>query len=108
MTEGENPRHHLTYRYGLTVDRIGLMSDSDGLVMVDIKTGQPDPATQFQMVAYMKGLESNGIRVDKMLGVYLTKDGKYTPRPFVYSDDTWAMFLNLLAIYNWRAENNRL
>lgn len=105
----EQPVYNTTHRYAGTLDRCGLLPRSYGLVLVDIKTGQPQQATGPQTAAYLAALPRTD-RARTRIAVYLQPDGRYA---MVTHDDRndFNIFLAALTytrcaatLTNWRAK----
>lgn len=90
---------HAAYRYAGTLDRLGSLPRA-GAVIVDIKTGQPQRATGYQLAAYAACLPIAEQR-RKRFGVYLRPDGTYSLTEYKDRGDL-SVFLAALTLYNVR------
>lgn len=97
-----NPKH----RYAGTIDRRYLIRGE--LWTVDLKTtASMSPAVGVQLAAYDRLVEEAGERAgSKMAALQLKPDGSYKFHPFNNPSD-FPVFLSLLTIHNWRAQNGK-
>ena len=94
-TEIECVVGHPTLMYAGTLDRLG---DWDGeRVLVDIKTGGPEPCHGVQTKAYAEPVSPLLPR----FGVYLSDDGKYKVHEYRLWDD-WDAFVAALSVWKWK------
>jgi len=84
------------------LDRFGEIKEVDCLV--DIKTGQPHPATALQLAAYAEGLGVLG--ACKRIAVYLRNDGKYKVERYRNDMADWNAFRSAYTVYQWKQEHN--
>jgi hypothetical protein len=71
---------HTFHRYAGTMDILGFISGE--LALIDIKTGQWQPAYDLQLGAYAELAEANGIgKPDRAFTLLLKKDGRYAIAP---------------------------
>ena len=93
--------YHRALRYAGTIDLIGYVNPDDGtgVDVIDLKTTASFHKTLLmtQVSAYSMALESHNVRVRKMYGLQLLKNGKMR---FERLDDGFKIFLHSLAIYN--------
>lgn len=68
--------------------------------ILDIKTGQPNPATAIQLAGYEYLLDSPCRRI----AVYLKADGKYSLKEYRDRHDR-DTFLGAVAVHNWKKAN---
>lgn len=97
----EHRTYHQHLRYAGTIDLVGYImpDDSNGVDVVDIKTTAAWHPLMIatQTSAYSEALRSHGIRVRKIYGLQLKKDGKFR---FERLEESFKIFLHSLAIYN--------
>lgn len=88
------------YGYAGQIDRIG--SDRRSQVLLDVKSGGPDPTHGPQTAAYMEAahLPLTSVRAC----VYLFSDGQYRYERHTSSRDM-SVFLAALTYYNWKRAN---
>lgn len=99
----EKPMAHPTYLYGFTSDTVGTVKQfGDDLVLIDWKTGAPQPATIIQMAANLEGLRANGIEVKHVYIIYLLEDGTYKPELVKVTRREIGIFTSALACMNWK------
>ena len=88
-----------------TADSVGTMDGIRGLVLVDVKTGAPSPATSLQTAAYGALLhESNGEVVAARFAVQVTADGTFYLHRYPDMND-YLTFRAVLQTHRWRARN---
>lgn len=93
----EQPRAHRQYPYAGTPDIVGVLAGS--LVVVDIKSGGPEPWHAVQVQAYMRMVD----RAARGLIVYLDEDGgPPSCRPIRSRSADWSAFVCALGILQWR------
>jgi hypothetical protein len=106
----EERRYSPTLRYAGTIDRAGRIggdgSPIDMKVVIDIKTGDPQPADAVQLAAYANLLGSP--MVYERVGVYLHEDGTYKLKQYRRQDfpSDFAAFLGSLSVYNYKKRHN--
>ncbi len=96
--------YHSILGYAGTIDRIGVVADAGQPVLLDIKTGDPDPWHGVQLAGYCLAAKRLGLIDDEIerWGVYLRADGSFEVR--VYDDPRDATAFNAsLVIHNWKA-----
>lgn len=101
FTAGSNEvrGYHPIYRYGYTIDAIGIADEKR--TKVDIKTGNPKPSDIIQISGYdmAKPTENNLILYIKEDGYKVVKVGKSLLKK------GQQVFLSALTIYNFKKEN---
>jgi hypothetical protein len=104
-----NPRHtetpfvHQKYRYCGRVDQTGVFGLHHWRWVIDFKSGQPHEADLLQSPAYLFGLKSNGMTIERCGDLYLKDNGNYR---FVEVRNPTDRFLKFLTgLKQWR-ENN--
>jgi hypothetical protein len=104
----ERPHAHLVYRYAGTIDRIGQTAGPNGtvgMIVLDIKSGSPEPWHAIQLAAYCT-LVGSPYECERW-AVYLANDGTYKIKTFPkneYSTDL-SVFLSALNLHNWRLKH---
>lgn len=95
----EEPHLSVVHRFAGRPDRVMLVNDRK--MVVDLKSGAVGVVTGIQLAAYC---ELTGC-VERA-AVRLTADGRYSVRPYLVTDlrRDKAVFLNALAVWNWRRE----
>jgi hypothetical protein len=95
---------HLIFGYAGTLDRYGVGTAPGGKrqkhILLDIKTGAPDPTHGPQTAAYARALMDGGSAVDLRLTVYL-KPGDYKVEQHRELED-WAVFMAALQFHRWK------
>lgn len=88
-----------------SVDRIGSMNDRP--VILDIKTGSPEPWHGLQLAGYELGAAAMGLAQRgevQRLGVYLTAEGRYATVEYADPRDI-AVFHAALLVHQWKESN---
>jgi hypothetical protein len=81
-------------------DRVGFLGEQLIGAVLDLKTGEPDPATAVQLAAYRLLLRANGVTVAHRLSVHLRPNGTFRVHEYTDSGDE-AAFLAGVTIYRW-------
>jgi hypothetical protein len=90
-----------TYGYCGTLDRLGTFGDKpNNRVILDIKSGVPEPWHSLQLWAYSLCLEEPHQR----FAVYLSPKGKYKLIPYNNREDR-SVWLSTVTVYRWRLKN---
>ena len=89
-------------RYAGTLDRVGMVQGHQWLL--DIKTGQPHPATALQTAAYAEA--SGLLGLTKRGAVYLRNDGTYKLEVHNNHLKDWQNFAAVCAVYTWKQKHN--
>lgn len=104
--------YHSTYRYIGTLDRLAVI-DGGGLVLQDIKLGDPDDAAgQYQTCAYLHAAAACGLLPDATSTavqrecVQLLDTGSYRLSPYSSRDD-WKVFQAALTVYHAQPKRTR-
>jgi hypothetical protein len=84
-----------------TPDRVGFIGEHLIGTVLDLKTGEPDPATAVQLAAYRFMLRANNFPVAHRLSVHLRPNGKFRVHEYTDSGDE-AAFLAAVTIYRWQ------
>ncbi len=88
-----------------TADSIGTMRGVVGLVLLDAKTGVPNPATALQTAGYSVLFhELTGEVIARRFAVHLDEAGGYALIPYVSPKDS-LRFVAACDLYRWRLEN---
>lgn len=99
---------HPDWRYaGRSDRRMCIHRDGPYAMLVDIKTGQPEPWHQLQTAAYERASLAVRPPVVKRYAVYLSDDGTYKLREHGKAVD-WDVFLAALALANWKRNEGKL
>ena len=101
VKECEQPRYHPVYLFGGTIDIVGKLSGH--YVLIDIKTGFPQPWHGLQLAAYLLLVHVPPERY----GLYLRSDGTYRLESYNNRNDS-KIFLSALTLYGWRKEKGLL
>lgn len=97
--------HSLAMGVAGTADGIGTMRSVHGLALIDVKSGQPAPATSLQTAAYAALFyEHTGIVISARFAVQLTAEGRYRLHKYTDLNDIFA-FRAALNVYRWRQCN---
>lgn len=94
--------YHKTLRYAGTADIPSIIGEK--AVMVDVKTTSQlqEMLARVQLEAYVKGLESHGVRFDSKAILNLRRDGTYKYEPYPLRDpDAWRVFGALLTVHGY-------
>lgn len=100
VLRNEEPAYHPTLMYAGTIDRVYLLNGKP--VVVDIKTGTPEPWHGIQLVAYKLIAETleHGATAMKCYGLYLTKESyrliEYKSREHI------AAWMAILTLNAWK------
>jgi hypothetical protein len=88
-----------------TADGIGTMRGVHGLALIDVKSGEPSPATSLQTAAYASMFhEHTGIVASMRFAVQLTAEGNYRIHKYADLNDIFA-FRAALGVHRWRQRN---
>lgn len=88
-----------------TADSIGTMNGVAGLVLVDAKTGIPNPATALQTAGYAVLFhEITGETIARRFAVHLDEAGSYRLVPYLNPKDS-LRFIAAADLWHWKAEN---
>lgn len=91
------------YRYAGTIDRRFIIDGQPWTV--DLKTtATMSPAVGLQLAAYDRLAQEEIGEKSRMGALQLKPDGKYKLHPFTKTGD-FAVFLSLLNVHNWKAQN---
>ena len=95
----EEPVYHRELRYAGTLDRIGTWRESPNRILLDIKTGGPEPCHAIQTAAYAACFtwRAGPLR----FGIHLDNSGKYRIAAHTDPNDR-RVFNAALAIANWK------
>jgi hypothetical protein len=104
--EVEKPRYHELMRYAGTPDRVW----PEARVVVDIKTGKPDPSYGLQIAAYvLLACDHNGPWRWSGYVVYLSgQDGASAAVELVDLSTAVKTWLHMMDVYHWRAQHGRV
>lgn len=84
-----------------------IVRDAKGLMILDVKSGQPDDATGIQLAAYARAYsEETGAVVARRAAVHVREDGTYSLVPYTSPVD-WAVFAAAVMVVNWRQQHGR-
>lgn len=86
-------------RYAGTLDRIGEAGGKR--LMLDIKTGSPQPWHGIQLAAYM---QCDGMYIMPRMGVYLRADGTYSTKSYKDINDRH-IFNAAVSLWHWKKEH---
>ena len=100
----EKKLFHPAYLYAGTIDRVGtLVIDKEEIkAVIDIKTGEPHPATNLQLSAYLQMAVANGSKATHVFALHIDSTGKYRLLPDPNPDFSFHVFLAALTMFNWR------
>lgn len=104
----ERKMYHPKYLYAGTPDRIGAINISGNQVkvLIDIKTGQPHPATALQLAAYKEMANAWGITIEDCFALYIQPDSDYKMVRLENFYDNWITFQSALRISQWKERYN--
>jgi hypothetical protein len=97
----ELPLYHPKYYYAGTIDRIGLLNNSQDLI--DLKTGGKAKADELQLAAYWELCRASYIKIRRVFDLYLHENGTYslTP-PETQPKLLLPVFLASLTVARWK------
>lgn len=99
----EAQRASLTHRYAGTVDRAGTLVTLKHPVVLDIKSGGPEPWHAIQLAAYRRLLSDDLGPLIQRLALYLRPDGTYRLDTLPLADQKdFDVFLAALAVAGWK------
>ena len=98
---------HPTYFYGGTLDRRGTVApDRQRSIILDLKTGTPEPWHRWQLAGYQL-LGGEAWATDRRLGVYLHDDGTYAVQSFEDKNDVRTFLAAVTITHAKRSMNGR-
>lgn len=102
--------HHPLYRYGATIDQIGLigLGKYAGEAIGDIKSGVPQPSHKYQLSAYKMALKGTNFNT---FILYLNPEFKPRGYKVIFANNNkqeQSVFLSALTIYNVRKKEGLL
>lgn len=100
----EQPMIDTLWGYAGTPDRYGIINSKH--VVLDIKSGEPDPSHELQTAGYQFLLERQGYKVNERYALYL-QDAKFMIRKHTNSTDI-SVFIALVQAYNWKIQNRKI
>jgi hypothetical protein len=83
----------------------GLVKINDKVYLIDFKTnkeGRIYAEVELQLSAYLHMARKSGIKVDGILAIGLSQDGKYNER---YCRDEWDAFVHALHLWKWKEKD---
>jgi hypothetical protein len=99
----EAQRASLTHRYAGTVDRAGTLINQKHPVVLDIKSGGPEPWHAIQLAAYRRLLADELGPLIQRLALYLRADGTYRLETLPLADQKdFDVFLAALTVAGWK------
>ena len=98
---------HPVYRYAGTLDRRGTVEpDRQRAIILDLKTGTPEPWHRWQLAGYQL-LGGEALAQDRRVGVYLHDDGTYAVQSFDDKNDIRTFLAAVTITHAKRAMNGR-
>lgn len=95
--------YHEKYEYCGRADAYGSFDTHRWNWVIDIKSGSPHPSDLLQAPAYLFGLKSIGVPVEKCADLYLRKNGTYRFQEIYNPTKKFQEFLG--GLRKWREEN---